>query len=355
LSPEKNDYNPITSRGTIEKASGILGRRRVRDSIPSVEHGTELILVDRNGEPRSGAALTTGERYWASEGTWLKIDVSDHELTYEYSHGATDGTAGYVIEVTVVVNVQDAVGAARRKADGVRKYILPTLKQRVTTSLPTALRAGSGGTLSTLNAGRDQLARALTEKLQPGSAFDVDGWLRVVVNDISVTFDPATASHYDRLVNAARTSEIDLTELRNKEKSAQAEIDLRTTWTRYLKPRMADPLQRAVEVIAADPSKENIQQVVAQLDGSDQWTRAEVVSILNKLIDKDFVADINELQAIKVIVDGLQRTPSTGQRQVGPGGTKLIEGSEVLAGSGNGSDTGSGSPGQSDDDHDWSD
>lgn len=354
MSPERNDYNPIASRGSIEKASGILGRRRVRDSIPSVGHGLELVIVGRNGEARSGAALTAGERYWASEGTWLKVDVSDHELTYEFAHGATDGSAGYLIEVTVVVNIQDAVGAVRRKADGIRKYILPTLKQRVATSLPTAIGSGSGDTLSALNSGRDQVIRALAEGFHPGSSFDVDGWLRVVVNDISVAFDRSTANHYDRLVDAARTSEINLTELRNKEKSAQAEINLRTTWSRYLEPRLADPLQRAVEVIAANPTQENIQQVVAQLDGSDQWTRAEVVSILNKLIDKDFVTDINELQAIKVIVDGLQRTPATGQgRAVGPRELKLIEGSEVL--SGDDASAGRGGTRQADDDHDWSD
>jgi hypothetical protein len=312
--------------------------------------------VDRNGEARSGAALTAGERYWASEGTWLKVDVADHELTYEFSHGATDGSAGYLIEVTVVVSIRDAAGAVRRKADGVRKYILPTLKQRVATSLPTAIRPGSGDTLSTLNAGRDQVTRALAEALQPGVSFDVDAWLRVVINDISVTFDRATASHYDRLVDAARSSEINLTELRNKEKSAKAEIDLRTTWSRYLEPRMADPLQRAVEVIAANPTQENIQQVVAQLDGSDQWTRAEVVSILNKLIDKDFVADVNELQAIKVIVDGLQRTPATGQgRAVGPSGMRLIEGSEVVSGDAAGAGPGPGGTRQTDDDRNWND
>jgi hypothetical protein len=351
LSADRNDYNPIASRGSIEKASGILGRRRIRDSIPPVEHGLSLVIVDRNGEARSGAALTAGERYWASEGTWLKIDVSDHELTYQFSHGSTDGSAGYLIEVTVMVSVQDAAEAVRRKADGVRKYILPSLKQRVTTSLPVVICPGSGDTLSALNAGRDQLARALAEGLQPGGLFEVDGWLRVVVNDISVTFDSSTAGHYNRLVDAARTSEINLTELRNKEKSAKAEIDLRTTWSRYLEPRMADPLQRAVEVIAANPTQENIQQVVAQLDGSDQWTRAEVVSILNKLIDKDFVADINELQAIKVIVDGLQRTPVSGQgRALGPTGMKLIEGSEIVSGGGS-----PGAAGQADDDHNWND
>lgn len=354
MSPERNDYNPIASRGRIEKGLGILGRRRVRDSIPPVEHGFELVIVDRNGEARSGAALTAGERYWASGGTWLKIDVSDHELTYGFSHGATDGSARYLIEVTVVVSILDAAEAVRRKAGGVRKYILPILKQRVATSLSTAIRPGSSDTLSTLNAGRDRVTRDLAEGLQPGSSFDVDGWLRVVVNDISVTFDRATASHYDRLVDAARTSEIHLTELRNKKASAKAEIDLRITWSEHLEPRMADPLQRAVEVIAANPTQENIQQVVAQLDGSDQWTRAEVVSILNKLIDKDFVADINELQAIKVIVDGLQRTPATGQgRAVGSSGMKLIEGSEVVSGDDVGA--GPGSTRQTDDDHNWND
>jgi hypothetical protein len=352
VSPEASDYNPVADKGTIEKASGILGRRKLRDSLPPVGHGYERVLVDRNGAIRSGAGSSTaGERYWASPVSWLQIDVSDHQLTYRFPYQVVDGTAGYDIEVTVTATVTDAAEAVRRKVQGVRMYIAPALSMRVGKALAPASYQARGNTVTTLNSGREQVARAVREELAPGSDFKIDGWLRVQMADVSVTFDTPTALHHDQLVDAARSAELDITQLHHKERSARAEIGLRKTWSQYLEPRLENPLTRAVETIAANPTQENIQQVVGQLDASDQWTRAEVVAILNKLIDKDFVGDINELQAIKVIVEGLQRTPSSTKSEIGsPVPDLAIEQFEVLESS---EDAAAAAGAPDDTDRDW--
>lgn len=352
MSADINDYSPVAGQGVIEKPSGILGRRRLRDSLPPVGHGYERVFVDGNGEVRGGGSATAGERYWASSGAWLKVDVGDHQLTYRFPYRTTDGTAGYNIAATVTVRVFHASEAVRRKAQGVRMYVEPALSARIHQALPDSTYQSSGDSVTTLNVRRDQITRAVRDKLCPGSTFQVDGWLNVQVADVSVAFDTATAAHHDQLVNAARSAELDITQLRNKEKSAHAEINLRRTWSEYLEPRLANPLTRAVETVAANPTQESIQQVVSQLDASDQWTRAEVVAILNKLIDKDFVGDISELQAIKVIVEGLQRTPSSPNLQAG-----LPEGSEKMIGRGEVlgvSDEVTAAPGEShNSDRDW--
>lgn len=76
--------------------------------------------------------------------------------------------------------------------------------------------------------------------------------------------------------------------------------------------------------------------MVSKLDDADQWNRQEVVAILNKLIDKDFVGDIGELKAIKMIVDTLQRSPGTSVRELRPSAesVKMLTDGRVIGSSG---------------------
>ena len=91
---------------------------------------------------------------------------------------------------------------------------------------------------------------------------------------------------------------------------------------------MADPLKRAVATIAADPTQANIQRVATQLDDDDRWRSGEVINILNTLIKENYVDDINQLNAIKAIVETLQRTSVyQGRETVDAGGSqKMIPG-----------------------------
>ncbi len=308
MARDDGDYNPVASQRKIDKPSGILGRRRLRDSLPAVEYGNERVIVDADGHVRSGrGAAVADDRCRVSPGTWLSVDTGDHDITYRFNHREPDGSAGYDIQVDLTVRVSDAAEAVRRNVTGVRRYLVPELTTRISTALTASLQQDVATSVRKLNTGRDQIACELRQAMAPGSEIQVGGWLSATVTSISVRLDAATTTHYDHLVAAARDVE-----------HARAEIGLRETWSKYLEPRMADPLKRAVATIAADPTQENIQRVAEQLDADERWRRGEVIALLKMLIDKDYVEDISQLSAIKAIVEMLQR--SSGRAD---GGTPL--------------------------------
>ena len=277
-------------------------------------------------------------------------------MTHRFPYQTSGGTAVYDIDITVKVRIVDATEAARRRVSGVRVHVEPMLSGRLSQALPASSfsAGGAGGdSIDRLNTARDRLSQAVLAKFPPGSAIYVADWLHVTVTGLSVSFAAATAAYYEQLVEAVRRAEIDTVTLTSKERSAEAEISLRRKWSEYLEPRLADPLTRAVETIAANPSQDSIREVVSKLDDADQWNRQEVVAILNKLIDKDFVGDIGELKAIKMIVDTLQRSPGTPARELRPPfeSVKMVTDGRVI---GSSEDTdpalGDGAP-----DRDWTD
>ena len=85
----------------------------------------------------------------------------------------------------------------------------------------------------------------------------------------------------------------------------------------------------AVATISAEPTQENIQRVASQLDADDRWRSGEVIRVLDTLIKENYVDDINQLNAIKAIVETLQRTSSYQARHVVDAGEekKMIPGS----------------------------
>jgi hypothetical protein len=309
---DDGDYNPVAAQGKIEKPAGILGRRRLRDSIPPVEYGYERVFVDADGQIRSGRGATTaGERYWASPGMWLNVDTGDHDITYRFTYREPDGTAGYNIEIYVTVRVSNAQEAVRRKVSGVRRYAESALSTKVSMTLTQALPHDGASGVRMLNTRRDQIAQRLRDAMTPGAYFTIANWLTVTVTDVSVSFDAATSAHHDSLIATARGVE-----------DAEAKIRLRETWSNYLEPQMADPLKRAVATIAADPTQENIQRVASQLDADDRWRSGEVIGILNTLIKENYVEDINQLNAIKAIVETLQRTSAYQSREAVDAGSQ---------------------------------
>ena len=318
MARDYEDYDPVTARGKIEKPAGILGRRRLRDSLPPVEYGHERVFVDAGGQVRSGRGATTaGERYWASPGMWLNVDTGDHDLAYRFTHREPDGTAGYDIKVEVTAWISDAEEAIRRKISGVRRYAEPVLSAKVGAALAAQPHSQGATGIRGLNTRRDQIGRQLHAELAPGREFAVGKWLSVRVINVSASFDAATTAHHDSLVAKARGVE-----------TTEADIKLRQTWLGYLEPQLADPLKRAVATIAADPTQANIQRVATQLDDDDRWRSGEVINILNTLIKENYVDDINQLNAIKAIVETLQRTSVyQGRETVDAGGSqKMIPG-----------------------------
>lgn len=312
---DQGDFDPILGEGQLEKSSGLRARRRRQDSLPVASYGSVVMVVDSSGRIMSGESFTAGERFWGPAGTWLTIDTADHELHFPFSFASADGQAGYVIEVLVVARVTDPQAVAHRRVGKVGKHITPALRTTISAALSSDHGHGDD-TVPGLNRDRRAIEASVRGRVITGLESSVGGWLTYQALDITVAFDPATQAHLDALVEQARNAQLGVIDLRNEEGSVGAKIAIQTQWTTFLKKQMSDPTSRAVAAAAADPTPENIAKAVAQLDEDDKWTRVEIVSILNKLIDKDFVGDLSELQGLKAVVESLQRgtTPLTSDR-----------------------------------------
>lgn len=289
------DYDPLARQQVIGKPTGLLGRRKLRESLQPVGFGFERVFVDADGvvHPISGA-LTAGERYWASGGTWLSVDVADHSLTYPFSHRDVDGSASYRIDATVTVRIADSAEAVRRQIRSVRVYVEPALRSVIGDALTGRPDAKEAQGLVKLNSRRAEIEHLLRDRLRPGTSIKIENWLVVRLADLAVVFDSETAAHHDRLVSKARGLELD-----------DAERRQRTAWADYFGPLLGDPLGRAVQLVAADPSKENLARVADVINADERLHRDEVLKIMERLIDNNWVQDAAELKALRVIVDSL--------------------------------------------------
>jgi hypothetical protein len=309
--PVENDYTPIIRQGTIEKASGILGRRKVRQSLPGAGHGEELVLIEANGDAVSAKGQTTaGERYWGSLGGWVMVDVSDHHLPFGFGYRDTDGAAGYQIDAVVTVTVTNAATAVRRRANGVRPYVEAAVRSAATGNLNSARGVVGGDTLAKFNqrlGSHSGILRGLV-----GTHLQVTDWLSVVITDLSIQFDGATGAHYDQLVAADRQAEVDSRTLINRQRTSVHEINLRNTWAEYLGAQVSDPLKRAVVAAAADPTVGNIKEMVEKLDEDDHIQREQFVATLNRLIDNKVIVELDDVRNTRVIIDSLQRAVGDG-------------------------------------------
>ncbi len=306
MSPVDNDYTPIIRQGTIEKASGILGRRRIRQSLPDAGHGEELILIEANGGPVSVKGHTTaGERYWGSLRAWVIADVSDHHLSFHLTYRDTDGAAGYEVTAVARVTIADAAVAVRRNVRSVRAYVEPALRSTAEDAISDDYYGDGRGTLTRLNTRLGNHQRNLRNLV--GRSLQVEGWLSAVITDLSIEFDHATASHYDQLVAANRGAEIDNTTLINRQQTAQHEIGLRRIWAAYLGEQVSDPITRAVAAAVGDPTADNIKEVADKLDADVRLQRDQFIATLNRLIDNKVIVELDDIKNTKVIIDGLQK------------------------------------------------
>lgn len=290
-----------------EKASGLLARRRVRAGLKPVGYGQERIFVGPDGDVRpTKGPVTAGERYWAEGGTWLSVDVADHALTYSFAHRDIDGAASYQITVTVAVRVADAAAVARRNIRGVRVYIEPALRAVINDALDAFRTQESSHSITKLNVRRGEIERQLVVMLQPGKEIHVEDWLNVKLTDVAVTFDTETEAHHGRLVSAAREMELD-----------EADRRKRAGWAEYFQGRLADPLTRMVEIVAANPTPENVERVASQIVADERWRDGEAAGILTTLIDKNYFDDIDQIKAGRVLLDSLLRPAASPDRALG--------------------------------------
>jgi hypothetical protein len=333
VNADQSDFNPIRAEGQLERRTGLRAWRRRRDELPAASPGLAVVVVDGRGNIMSGESFTAGEQFWGS-GTWQTIDLGDHELRCTFPCRSADGRAGYVVEVQVLARVEDPMEVVRRRISTVAGNITPQLRAGVVQhAVPNGARttARRDDTVALVHEGRSEFEAAVRSHLVRGEPATVEKWLTYRVLDAAVGFDEATREHLETLVGQERTTEISVRDLENQKRTAKVQIELRETWSEHLTKVLSDPLSRAVAAAVSDPTQANIATAVHQLNSDERATREQVMTALDKLINSNLVENVNQLETIRVIFDGVQRTAIGLQLEEGPSARPVIEGSTVDA------------------------
>jgi hypothetical protein len=324
----ESDFSPIVEQGQEPAGTGILGRRKRRLPIPATERGFVRVRLDAAGTVTAeGDVATAGERYWSKPGSWVKVDVGEHDLEFECSLTMSDGHSGYVVTVVASVSVVDAAEAVRRHIKGVRRHAGPLISQLCTGAVSGFVdEFDADDALASLRIRQAKVSTAVTKELPAGREID-GGWLKMVVQETRVEMDSATAEHYTKILEEVRRGDLEITKLKNSIRTATARGDHEVTqleqqqrvdsvrmaiqgkWAKHFATSMKDPVLRAVQRVAADPTSANLASVSKELDASEQWTRVEVVEILKQLIANNYVDNVDDLNKIRLVVQGLQNVP----------------------------------------------
>ncbi|MGH3262877.1 MAG: hypothetical protein ACRDNS_12850, partial [Trebonia sp.] len=215
----ESDYSPVVRQGAIEKPSGIMGRRRARQSLPDAGHGEQLVLIDASGGTLGASGhATAGERYWGTLRGWVLVDMSDHHLPFSFGFRDTDGVASYQVDAVLTVTVADAAAAVRRRSSGVRTYVEAAVRSEVNGALARAVDVDADDILARFNqrlSGRTNILLGLV-----GRRLLVADWLTAMVANLSIAFDASTTAHYDQLVAADREARVSDRTIVNKQKTS---------------------------------------------------------------------------------------------------------------------------------------
>jgi hypothetical protein len=354
------DFDPMVEQGVLQRPAGMLGRMLRKVDLPAVEPGLERVVLDTTGYV---VDLTDAlpERPWNGEGRWVKVDLTAHEMRFDLTYREQDGSAGYLIAVRVMVTVVDPVQVVRRTIHSVAPYVLPGLRGRMDQALPpTYQQMYRDNHVAALDARRNQIAAAVCQKLPPGVRFSVEGWLSVHVIDVSVAFDEATDRHHRTLVD-----------LRHKEQSAAAQLQVQNVLAERMDKRLRSPYQRAADRYALEPTRENLDKLAAELDAAEERLRqgetaaAErqqqfAMEIVQQLIDKNIIADVRDVsQAVSIVASAHAGTAGT-PPALDPGTHPALQGTPQRvtppapqAGSADTSTSQDGSPAVSDPAEEW--
>lgn len=311
------DYSPIVQTGTLKRKRGIRDRALWRASLTSVS--PEICRVFMDGRTViAGDRLSAGEKYWSPDLTWVDVDVGDHELAFVFEVDDPEVRAGYSVQISATVAVVKPDEVVRRNARSVSAVVSPRLHEAIQVALSARRRAeGLTDTVASLNGDRSLTETAVRAALKKDVSLD---WLSVAIASVAVAFDAETATHVRALIESERKGQLDQATRANLEQAQDFEIRFRTKWSEYLEPRLRNPATRAVEIVAANPSEDNIRSVVNELNATDQQFRSEFLTALRMLLDEHLVGDLRDIEAIQVLVEGLQAgMRASSSRQVSTG------------------------------------
>lgn len=322
------DFSPIVEQGELEPAPGLFAIVSRRPELPSVAAGFQLVLIGKDGKPLDTAKrLSSGERRNAGARSWVKVDAREHVLERTIPFQDPSGSAGFLATVTLSCAVTDATEVTTRGVDGVGAVVSGVLG-KATADIAAKLKPlGGGDPLATLNESRLSAERALQKQL-PGKTDGLHaGWLSTEIESVVVAFDATTRQHHAELVKRSQKSQLFTADAEHRTQETAHEIELREQWRKALAGHLQAPGERAIELVLADPTQENIAKVVDHLNEIEGARQQQVYDVLSNLIAKDYVHDPSELpNLMQTIVDAVNwKLPSLGQ---GEGARTPIESAE---------------------------
>ncbi len=278
-----SDFSPIVEQGDLEIEGGLFSRLKRRRELAPISPGYTRVLLDGNGNPID--QQTAGQKYWSRARGWVRVDVRSHPLEYAVKFPDPTGLAGFVAEVSLSARVNDPDGAVAEGADSVEDFLHPTLQKAVRQAHGKAADVDpSASPVEVLN----NLRLNATENLESllGPLEDLPPWLSAKVTAVTVELDETTAKHREELVGKLRAVAVADADRLGETAKARNELEVRRIWEDGLAGRLADPERRALMRLAADPSKENVDDVAAEFNQLDAEKRAAVLGFFRLAVEE---------------------------------------------------------------------
>jgi len=282
------DFAPVTEKGELQAASGLLGRLGRRHDLEPLDGGFARILLDEHGAPvASGKQLSAGQKYWARARSWVKIDTRAHRLEYDVEFSDRSGSAGFVAKIAVTASVVNAQGAAKDGCTSAGEILVPVLSEAIEVATGRTAPPSEGNPVADLNAAREQ-ASAAARKLV-GKPLKAPKWLSATVDAVSIEFDQVTAKRHADLIETRHGSHLIEAEGENKQIEAETEMKLRDIVRTSLEPHLRDSVGREIEAVVSNPSTENINAFAAKMADGEGERQQALFAVVQQLIDKDYL------------------------------------------------------------------
>ncbi len=286
--PGSEDFSPIVEEAQLDASGGLLSRLRRRQEVTPLSAGFERVLLDEDGSPPPGGQLSAGQKYWSRARSWAKVDVGLHNLSFDIRFSDPTGTAGFVAKLAVATKVENAAGAVSSGATSVKEFLEPALSQAISEVRLEAHPGDGEDPAAALTAMAAEANTALGKALK-GDVPGLPDWLSAQCSSVVVNLDAETAKHRDELVGRARGGQLLKADGANKQIERVQEMDMRDFVRERLAPHFTDPVARIFELVAADPSQQNIEKAVGAVSGMENEHRAAVLSVLEDAINNDLL------------------------------------------------------------------
>lgn len=289
----------IIDRGDVEQPKGLAGLLRGGDrSVPVPGPGQRLVLVGHDGSLTLGGQQqqSAGERHRQRPRSWLIIDAAEHAWTFTARFADRHSTVGFEADVKVMAKVTDPLAVASDGIESIETHLEAAVVSAVASAAAEPDPAGdSADPVRVLSDARQRVSLGLRTHLAERLSTTCPSWMVVSVASITVDFDETTKRHYDGLIERSRRGQIIDADTDNDRRLDEAEIGKRARWRAALGDSVANPILGLLEVAAADPSRENIAAVTAEVLQLYRESAQHGREVMLELIHKDFLDETHPL------------------------------------------------------------